>query len=104
MPQRAIPGILTGFFAGFARKIAVSAEISPANLLDKYGFRAVEPTVLSPCARIEKSDLPELSDAYRCRTEADHAHCSHLHQRLALVVYTSEPTCRAGRQSFGLKP
>ena len=104
MPQRAIPVILTAFLDGFAAKTAAADEISPANLLDGYGFSAVKPAVLSACHRIEKTDLPELNAAYRCWTEADHAFCSHLHQRLALVVYTNEPACRAGRQSFGSKP
>ena len=76
MPRRAIPVILTVFLAGFAAKTAAADEISPAKLLDKYGFSAVKPAVLSACHRIEKTDLPELSEAYRCWTEADHAFCS----------------------------
>jgi len=95
--------IFAAALATLAAKSAVADDIPPANLVGDYGFSAVKPTVTSACYRIEKSDLPQLNDAYRCWSEADHAFCTHLHQRLALVVYTSESACWAGREAFGSK-
>jgi hypothetical protein len=88
----------------FTGKTAVAEEIPPANLLDMYGFRAVAPTVVTACSRIDKGDLAELSTAYRCWTEPEGAFCTHLHQRLALLVYTSEAACWAGRENFRSTP
>jgi hypothetical protein len=96
--------ILAVFFAVFTGKTAVAEEIPPASLLGKYGFRAVNPTTVTACSRIDQSDLEALSTAYRCWTEPAGAFCTHLHQRLALLVYTSEAACWAGRQSFRPTP
>lgn len=95
---------LGGILAALAGGSAVAEDIPPANLVGEYGFSAVKPEVVSACYRIEKSDLPQLNDAYSCWGEADHAFCTHLHQRLALVVYASESACWAGREAFGTKP
>jgi hypothetical protein len=104
MRYRAFSVIFAATLAGLAAKTAVADDIPPVNLVGEYGFSAVKPALVSACYRIEKSDLPQLDDAYRCWSEADHAFCTHLHQRLALVVYASEPACWAGRQAFGTKP
>jgi hypothetical protein len=104
MRYHAFSVIFAAILAALAGKSAVADDIPPANLVGDYGFSAVKPAVVSACFQIEKSDLPRLNDAYRCWSEADHAFCTHLHQRLALVVYTSESACWAGRQEFGSKP
>lgn len=104
MRQPMISVIFAAILAAMAGKAAAADDIPPAKLLGGYGFSAVKPEAVSACTRIEKSDLPQLSEAYRCWSEADHAFCTHLHQRLALVVYPSEPACWAGRQAFGPKP
>lgn len=104
MRYRAFSAIFAGFLGCCAGKISAADDISPVDLLGKYGFSAMSATVLSACSRIEKPDLPRLNEAYRCWDDADHAFCTHLHERLALVVYTSEESCRAGRRAFGSKP
>lgn len=104
MRYLAFSAILAAILAAWAGGSAAEEDIPPANLVGEYGFSAVTPTVISACYRIEKSDLPQLNDAYRCWSEADHAFCTHLHQRLALIVYDSEQACWAGREAFGTKP